>query len=80
MIRSNSNIGGIRSDAIELLNDYDVDGMSDKDLTQAIKEVADEVVGEDSENFDDLVDFLHDSVQNRVRGVDSEFYKDYGGY
>lgn len=73
-------MSGIRADAVELLNDYDIDGMSDKDLAQAIREVADEIVGEDSDSFDDLVDYLHRSVQNRVRGVDSEFYKEYGGY
>lgn len=73
-------MSGIRADAVELLNDYDVDGMSDKDLTQAIHDVADEVVGTDDERYDDLVDYLFKSVQTRVRGVDSEFYKEYGGY
>ena len=75
-----SKINGIRSDAVELLDDYDLDGISDKDLTKAIRAVADEVVGEDDDRFDGLVDYLFRSVQNRVRGVDSEFYKDYGGY
>lgn len=73
-------MNGIKADAVELLNDYDVDGMSDKDLAQAIRDVADEVVGEDHDNYDDLIEYLHRSVQNRVRGVDSEFFKEYGGY